>query len=654
MPIPSFKLPQQKIFLLLVIANIAVYVWQVFSGVDWNNPALADLVKWGANVAPLTMQGESWRLFTSMFLHIGFLHIALNMYMLFLCGRIVERAFGSINFTLIYVISGLFGSLASALWYAHHQVQTLDIYSPFPVMTAHLQLLVSAGASGALMGITGAFLAHWLVNWVVHRDKADAVTLKLYGAFAQVVVINLVMGFTTQGVDNACHLGGVVSGAIVGGLLAITPSNAATSKRFAISFAISLVSLSLLYLGTHLTVSDELKQLKTQLFTEMQELEKEKNLAAEKVRIAAEIVADAKLAPKPVDAKTAAGEQIDLSQHLSKNTFISDMQLSADGNTLVILAGELDNKLLMVDLKTKKIRGEIKGPLLTFESENCQSLMCEGKGADTVVLSPDGRLAYVSSMVQNAVSVVDLKQQKILSNIPTGAFPRAMAIAKNGKRAYVANGVDNSVSVLDLINNKAVGSPIAMEGGTAENLPFGHADGIWLVNDDTQLWVLNAVLNQIQVIDTATLKTIKSIDLAESNFRDAKVGADGHLWIIGNNGIEGLNLTSAAFDKNIPFSSSVSFYDIATSANKNVVAIAEDDGGYSQMYVHVIKTNTGKTIGRYPIFGPSHPVFSNDGKQIYVMSHRSSGYDKPEDIKLIILNVDKTLEVNTQEENLPS
>ncbi len=647
MPKLSFKLPQQKVFLLLVLANIAVYVMQIVSGVDWNNPALADLVKWGANVAPLTMQGESWRLFTSMFLHIGFLHIALNMYMLFLCGRIVERAFGSVNFTLIYMISGLFGSLASALWYAHHQVQTIDIYSPFPEMTSHLQLLVSAGASGALMGITGAFLAHWLVN----RDKADAVTLKLYGAFAQVVLINLVMGFTTQGVDNACHLGGVVSGAIVGGLLAITPNNAATSKRFAISLAISLVSLSLLYFGTHLTASDELKQLKTQLFTEMQELDKEKNVAAEKVRIAAEIVADAKLAPIPVDAKTAAGSQMDLSQYLSKNAFISDLKLSADGKQLFILSGDLDNTLLVVDTQTKQVVSTIQGPKQEVSDGHCQSGMCAGKGADTVVLSADGRLAYVSSMVQNAVSVVDLKQQKIVSNIATGTFPRAMAIAKNGQRAYVANGVDNSVSVLDLINNKAIGSPIELDGGTAENLPFGHADGIWLVNDDTQLWALDAVLNQIQVIDTATLKIMKIVQLTENYLRDAKVGADGHLWIIGKEGIEGLNLTSAAFDKSIAFSSSASVYGIATSSNKNLVAIAEDDGGYSQMYVHLIKTSTGKTVGRYPVFGPNHAVFSHDGKQIYVLSHHSTGYDKPEDIQLVILNVDKTLAVNTQDEN---
>lgn len=131
------KLPTQKIYLLLVVINIAVYFLQISSGIDWMKPALSDLIGWGANVAPLTLQGEPWRLLTSMFLHGGLVHILMNMYMLVLCGRFVERLYGSFNFTLIYLLSGLFGSLVSAIWYASQKVQSINILLPFPITTSN-------------------------------------------------------------------------------------------------------------------------------------------------------------------------------------------------------------------------------------------------------------------------------------------------------------------------------------------------------------------------------------------------------------------------------------------------------------------------------------------------------------------------------------
>jgi rhomboid protease GluP len=269
----TFKLPAEKVFLVLVLANIAVYVVQLFYGVNGIEPALPDLIKWGADVAPLTLLGEPWRLFTSMFLHIGFLHLALNMYMLILCGRFVERAYGSFNFSIIYFISGLFGSLSSALWHASHKVQHINIVFSQSFVTEQLQLIVSVGASGALMGITGAYLARWLVNELTFRDQPDH--SNIVKAFAITIGLNITMGLMTPGVDNACHLGGAVSGAIVGGLLSITPQTAGFAKRFSLGLAISFLSLVLLYKGTQMPVSDELKTLKTQVLTELQDMQKD-------------------------------------------------------------------------------------------------------------------------------------------------------------------------------------------------------------------------------------------------------------------------------------------------------------------------------------------------------------------------------------------
>ena len=76
------------------------------------------------------------------------------------------------------------------------------------------------------------------------------------------------------------------------------------------------------------------------------------------------------------------------------------------------------------------------------------------------------------------------------------------------------------------------------------------------------------MLNQIQVIDTATLKTVKIIALTDNYLRDAKVGADGYLWIVGSTGIDVINPKTVEYDKKLAFCRNASFYHIATSSNK--------------------------------------------------------------------------------------
>jgi rhomboid protease GluP len=152
------------------------------------------LVRLGAKVTALIAAGEYWRLFTSMFLHIGVMHLAFNGYALVVIGTELESILGWIRFLIVYLLSGLFGSLAS---YA---------FSP------HL----SAGASGAVFGLIGALA----VFFALYRRELGSFGRRRLGQIGFLIVINLFLGFTQQGIDNLAHLGGLVSGIVLGWALA--------------------------------------------------------------------------------------------------------------------------------------------------------------------------------------------------------------------------------------------------------------------------------------------------------------------------------------------------------------------------------------------------------------------------------------------------
>lgn len=220
---PFSRLP--LVSFLLIFVNVALFVFELSRGVSPMKPATVDMIGWGANVAALSLNGEGWRLLTSMFLHIGLLHIAFNMYMLFVFGPLVEDRFGSGRFTLVYFLSGLFGSLVSAAWHASQG-----------------QLVVAAGASGALMGISGAYVGHWLV----YRRRAGMHEELNMRPLAQTIGLNLVLGFINPGVDNACHVGGLLSGVLLGIAFALGSFERSPLKRIAASAVITLASLGLI------------------------------------------------------------------------------------------------------------------------------------------------------------------------------------------------------------------------------------------------------------------------------------------------------------------------------------------------------------------------------------------------------------------------
>src|SRR5207237_4922933 len=96
----------------LVGINVAVFVLMTLRGVSLTNPGTAQLVNWGANWGPLTLDGQPWRALTSNYVHIGIVHILLNMWCLWDLGRLAERIFGGLTLFLIYTLCGLAGRIA--------------------------------------------------------------------------------------------------------------------------------------------------------------------------------------------------------------------------------------------------------------------------------------------------------------------------------------------------------------------------------------------------------------------------------------------------------------------------------------------------------------------------------------------------------------
>ncbi|MBC7827777.1 MAG: rhomboid family intramembrane serine protease [Chitinophagaceae bacterium] len=177
---------------LLIDINIVLFILMVvFSGdlASILDPDTQLLLQWGANYKPLTVNGEMWRLFTCIFEHIGIIHLAMNMYALFSVGIFLEQLLGKTRFITAYFVSGISASLISLWWHDN---------------------VVSAGASGAIFGMYGVFLALLLTN-IIEKETRKA----MLSSIVIFIGYNLLFGMKA-GVDNAAHIGGLVSGMFIG------------------------------------------------------------------------------------------------------------------------------------------------------------------------------------------------------------------------------------------------------------------------------------------------------------------------------------------------------------------------------------------------------------------------------------------------------
>jgi len=218
------RTPTTYVTYALIIINILVFIGMVVGGVDALNPRVADLLRWGAEFGPRTANGQWWRLFTSLFVHIGLVHLLYNMLAFAYVAPTVERMVGNAEFLLVYLVAGLGGSL----WALY--------LNP---------MLVHAGASGAIFGVYGLLLALLL------RQRGSipphvAANLRKYVA---VFVIYNMANSLRPGISLAAHFGGLVAGFACGFLVGPPLAAEADAERPRRSVMLGAVGLVLLGVG---------------------------------------------------------------------------------------------------------------------------------------------------------------------------------------------------------------------------------------------------------------------------------------------------------------------------------------------------------------------------------------------------------------------
>ena len=190
-PFYMLFLPRKGYFVtpIIIELNILIFLLMALSGADLIKPDIGIMISWGADVRSLTLAGQWWRLITNMFLHYGIIHLLMNMFALLYISILLESHLGRARYALAYLLCGIAASANSLYWHDYE---------------------VSAGASGAIFGMYGVFLAMLTTNLV---NKAERKSLLL--SIVLFVAYNLAYGQRGY-IDNAAHVGGLLAGFVIG------------------------------------------------------------------------------------------------------------------------------------------------------------------------------------------------------------------------------------------------------------------------------------------------------------------------------------------------------------------------------------------------------------------------------------------------------
>lgn len=211
-----FSFGKPRLVYLLLLVNVLMYIFLEANG---GSESIDTLIKYGAKYNPsILMDAEWWRIVSSMFLHIGLIHLIMNMIAVYYLGTLVERIYGSFRFFIIYMLAGIGGGLASFAFTTN----------------------VSAGASGALFGLFGALLFFGLIYKRLFFQTIGMNLLILIG-------INIVFGFTVPQIDNSAHIGGLIAGFIAASIVHLPKREAAFKQGMAFVLYIILLTGLTLY-----------------------------------------------------------------------------------------------------------------------------------------------------------------------------------------------------------------------------------------------------------------------------------------------------------------------------------------------------------------------------------------------------------------------
>jgi rhomboid protease GluP len=244
-----YFIPSAEFFATPILLLICVFTFAILSilGVSVFVPTFEDLVHWGGNVKFLVLEGEYWRLITANFLHVGLFHLAFNMYALLYVGLLLEPIIGKYKVFLAYIVTGVIGAIVSLWW--------TDV------------LIVSVGASGAIFGLYGVFVALLTTNLLsIENRKGSLVSIGIF------IVYNLLYGMK-EGIDNASHVGGLVSGLALGYAYfpAIVSEKAGKKSFSSVLIGVSIILVGGYYLlinssnafGTYVSLFDEFVETET-------------------------------------------------------------------------------------------------------------------------------------------------------------------------------------------------------------------------------------------------------------------------------------------------------------------------------------------------------------------------------------------------------
>jgi rhomboid protease GluP len=196
----SLFIPTKDYFItpIIIYINVLIFLIMCFSGVNPFSPEINDIIDWGGNYGPLTIENNWWRLVSSCFVHIGIVHLLMNCIALAYVGLLLEPNLKRWGFLITYFAAGIIASLSSLYWNNN---------------------LVSAGASGAIFGMYGILLVFILFGIIDKKINANLLTTIII-----FIVIN-VLGSFEEGVDGAAHIGGLSFGLVAGAILVVLTKN---------------------------------------------------------------------------------------------------------------------------------------------------------------------------------------------------------------------------------------------------------------------------------------------------------------------------------------------------------------------------------------------------------------------------------------------
>lgn len=195
---------------ILIFINILFYVLSIISNSFYNSMVL--------NPSKI-LNGEYYRLLSCIFMHGGIIHLLCNMYCLYVIGPQVESFFGKIKYIVIYLLSGIIGSL----------------------MSLSITNSISLGASGAIFGLLGSIL-YFGYHYRVYLSQA------IKSQIIPLIVLNIFLGFILNGVDNAAHIGGLIGGILVSMMVGVKYKSSTMEKVNGLILTI-IFTLFLIYLG---------------------------------------------------------------------------------------------------------------------------------------------------------------------------------------------------------------------------------------------------------------------------------------------------------------------------------------------------------------------------------------------------------------------